>query len=373
VGTLRLVEASGPCDKHEGEVYCTSFTPDGAYLLSGGWDGQLRLWDANTGSTITALSVSPKPLSACISSPDGQYWLAGSMEGLLTVWDGVSHGVISSHVAHTRPISGIDFSPDGELLATASWDRQVSLRKVENLREGKILGNHSDIVSGCRFSLDGESLYSWSHDATIKIWDLNLNRERATLSGHTDRITTFTLSPDGRMGLTGSRDATIRLWDLEQMTELATVSIGAEVRSCTFLLDGESVIVVDNVGRMFLMVAPIFAVVENIQTPFKTLSSALSPTGLQIALGSEDGMVYFLDIEGQQDTPFIVTATPFEKEETPTMLGRLFGGPRVSRQFSYTCPSCRFVIQARSLPTQAVNCPSCGRALRVRNRQAQMV
>ncbi|MFQ3593631.1 MAG: WD40 repeat domain-containing protein [Gemmataceae bacterium] len=372
MGTLRLVEASGPCDKHEGEVYSTSYTPDGAYLLSGGWDGYLRLWDTQSGCTITSLSASPKPISACVCSPDGQYWLAGSMEGLLTVWDGVSHSVIASHVAHTRPISGIDFSPTGELLATASWDRQVSLRRVDQLHEGKILGNHTDIIAGCRFSLDGQSLYSWSYDATIKVWDLNLLCERATLTGHTDRITSFTLAPDGRMALTGSRDATIRLWDLEQLTELATVNIGAEVRSCSFLLDGESVIVVDSVGRMFLMVAPIFAVVEHIQTPFKTLSGTLSPNGLQIALGGEDGMVYFLDIEGQDKTPFIVTATPFEKEEPPSMLGRLFGGPRTSRQFSYTCPSCRYVIQVRDLPTQPVGCPCCGRSLRVRNRQPQM-
>jgi len=370
---LRLVEASGPCDKHEGEVYCTSYTPDGAYLLSAGWDGCLRLWDAQTASSITSLSASPKPLSSCLSSPDGQYWLAGSMEGLLSVWDGVSHSVVASHLAHTRPISGLDFSPDGQWLATASWDRQVSLRRVDYLQEGKILGTHSDIVAGCRFSLDGESLYSWSYDATLKVWDLKLLRERVTLTGHSDRITCFSLSPDGRMALTGSRDTTIRLWDMEQFSELATVNIGAEVRSCSFLLDGESVIVVDSVGRMFLMVAPVFAVVEHIQTPFKTLSSALSPNGLQIALGGEDGMVYFLDIEGQEQTPFVVTATPFEKEEPPSMLGRLFGGPRRSLQFSYTCPSCRYVIQVRDLPTQPVACPCCGRSLRVRNRQTQMV
>jgi WD40 repeat protein len=353
-------------------VYSTAFTPDGAYLLSGGWDGVLRLWDCRSACTLTSLPANPKPLSACATSPDGQYWLAGTMEGLLTVWDGVSHQMLSSHVAHTRPISGIAYSPNGEILATASWDRQVILRPADSLREGKILGMHQDIVGGCSFSLEGDVLFSWSYDASIKVWDVELQRERTCLTGHTDRITAFSLSPDGRMALSGSRDCSLRLWDLEQMVELATVNIGAEVRGCYFLLDGESVLVVDSVGRMFLMTAPGFEVLTHLQTPFKTLSGALSPTGLQLALGGEDGMVYFLDIESQENAVFVVQATCTETEEKSGMFGRLFGGTRTSRRYRYTCPSCRFEIQTTVLPVLPSECPCCGRVLRVRGRQAQL-
>lgn len=365
---FRLVDVPGPFEKHEGEVYACAYTPDGQYLLSAGWDGVLRLWDASNGLTLSSLAASPKPLSACATSPDGHQWLSGSMEGLLSVWDTVSHQMVSSFVAHTRPISALDYSPDGKILATASWDRQVSIRKADNVREGKTLGTHHDIVGGCRFGADGKHLFSWSHDASIKVWDVAGGREVATFAGHSDRVTTVALSPDGRMALSGGRDATVRLWDLEEMTELATVNVGAEVRACFFLLDGRSVIVADGVGRLFLMSAPTFEVRTQIQTPFRALCGALSPNGMQVALGGEDGIVHLIDVEGQEEAPFIVTATQSVKEES-TMLGRLFGGsPRTTRRYSYTCPACRQVMEAPALPTGPVPCPGCRRRLRINAR-----
>ena len=80
MGTLRLLEATSPADRHDGEVFGCAYTPDGACVLTGGWDGNLRLWDAGTGAQMTALPVSPKPLSSCAVTPDGQHWLSGSME-----------------------------------------------------------------------------------------------------------------------------------------------------------------------------------------------------------------------------------------------------------------------------------------------------
>src|SRR5436309_8261024 len=106
VGTLRLLDSTTP-EHHNGEVFSCVYTPDGAFVLSGGWDGFLRLWDAETGAARVSLAASPKPLSCCACSPDGRQWLSGSMEGLLSLWDGVSQQSLMSFLAHTRPISAL--------------------------------------------------------------------------------------------------------------------------------------------------------------------------------------------------------------------------------------------------------------------------
>src|SRR5689334_21808163 len=104
VGTLRLLEPESLPERQDGEIYSCAYTPDSAFVLSGGWDGKLRLWDVVTGSPVLELSASPKPLSCCAISPDGHQWLTGSMAGLLGLWDGVSQHLIENFVAHTRPI-----------------------------------------------------------------------------------------------------------------------------------------------------------------------------------------------------------------------------------------------------------------------------
>ena len=366
MGSLRLLE-SAPAEKHNGEVYCAVYAPDGAFVLSGGWDGALRLWDAATGDSPLALTASPKPLSCCACTPDGQQWLSGTMEGLLSLWDGVSHSLLTSFMAHTRPISALRYSPDGQTLATASWDRQVVVRKVGKEREGKTLGTHADIVAGCTFTSDGKQLVSWSYDHTIKIWDLALGRDVGTLEAHTDRVVCAALSPDGRFLLSGGRDATVRLWDLEQMSELATVNLGAEVRACFYLLDGESAVVADAAGRLFLMSVPSFQVQAQVKTPFKAMCGDLAPSGEQLVLGAEDGAVHFVALEGFEASSLMVTATTNLKQ-SGGLLDRFFGSNRVMKTYSFTCPACRQSGEVQALPNAPLPCSRCRRPLRVNAR-----
>jgi WD40 repeat protein len=371
VGTLRLLERASPVQQHEGEVFSCAYTPDGQFVLSAGWDGVLRLWDAAAGAPLTALPASPKPLSACAAAPDGQHWLTGSMEGLLCCWDAVSHQPVQNSVAHTRPISAICFSPDGQTLATASWDRQVGLRRFGHDRDGRTTTAHDDIVSGCRFTVDGKQLVTWSYDGSVKLWELPGLRDSVTLEGHTDRVTALTLSPDGRWALSGSRDATVRLWDLDQKAEAAVVNLGTEVRGCFFLPDGESVIVADAAGRLFLMLAPSFAIQAQLKTPFRSLCGDLSPSGDQLALGGEDGLVHFVAVEGFEGASLVVNATQGLKQEA-TLFDRFLGKTRMKPTWNYTCPACRQGVESATLPAGPVACPRCRRPLRVSSRGPQL-
>jgi WD40 repeat protein len=367
VGTLRLMRDDSPPERHDGEVYCCAYSPDGDFVLSAGWDGQLRLHEAATGGVLAALAASPKPLSCCAFSPDGRLWMSGSMEGLLGIWDGVSHQSLINFVAHTRPISSICFSPDGQAMLTASWDRQVAVRKAGKEREGRNLSGHEDIVAGARFSLDGQNVVSWSYDGTIRFWDVTLFKELATLSGHTDRVTTTSLSPDGRWLLSGGRDGMARLWDLETRNELAAVNVGAEVRCCFCLPDAETAAVVDAVGRVFLFALPSFQVQAQIQAPAHVLAGDLSPSGAQLALGGEDGGVHFVAIEGYENASLVVTAVQTVREQA-TILDRMFGTKRMAKLFEYRCPACRQTVESPSLPSRPVACPKCRRQLRVNAR-----
>jgi WD40 repeat protein len=371
VGTLRLLEPNSPSEHHEGEVFSCAYIPESDFVLSGGWDGVLRIWDATEFNVLMALPASPKPLSCCAASPTGQQWYSGTMEGVLTIWDSIAHQPLVSLVAHTRPISAISFSPDGKSLATSSWDRQIILRKVGNEGDGRTFVGHQDIVSGCRFTLDGKRLVSWSHDSTIKLWDLNFSREQATLTAHADRVTALSLSPNGQWAISGSRDNTVRLWDLDQPAELATVNLGAEVRACFFLLDGDSILVADAVGRVFLMSCPTFEIQDQLQAPFRPLCGDLAPSGMQLALGGEDGFVHFIAVDGFENSYLMVAASQNVKPQA-TMLDRFLGKTRLTRTWTWTCPACRQQSESTALPTQLVACPRCARYLRVHSPQHQL-
>jgi WD40 repeat protein len=371
VGSLRLLTGEQGGEGHAGEIYSCAFAPDGAFVLSGGWDGYLRLWEAHEGTPVVSLRAGPKPLACCTFSPDGKQWLSGSMEGMLSLWDAVSHQPLLTFMAHTRPISSIHYAPGGQHLVSTSWDRQVTVRKTGKEREGKNLAGHQDIVAGCRYSQDGNFLLTWSYDGTLRLWDTATNQTQHLLSGHEDRVTAAALSPDGQFAASGGRDGVVKLWDLNQGIEVASVAQVAEIRGCFFLLDGESLVTVDANGWMVILALPNLALQFELDTGLAVMCGDLSPSGTQIALGCGDGHVRLVAVEGFEDAPLVVTAAEIIRE-APTMFGRLFGKTRQVLAYQYTCPSCHKVTEITSLASHPFPCPACRRRLRLNRRVAQL-
>jgi WD40 repeat protein/ribosomal protein S27E len=367
--TLRLMTDEMAASGHNGEVFGCAYSPDNASVLSAGWDGHLRYWNAGTGNEMAALQANPKALSACAFTPNGRQWVSGSMDGVLAFWDLASHECVDSFMAHTRPISAISYAPNGKQLATASWDRKIVLRKIGNEREGKVLHGHTDIVSGCRYTLDGLNLLTWSHDGSVRLWDVEQTREITVLGMHEDRVTAAALAPDGRWAVTCGRDGSMKLWDLTDRVEVVSAQQAAEVRGCFFTLDAQSFVTVDAEGWLVVLAVPTMEVQLEVRTRLKVMCADLAPGGAQLALGCEDGCMRFVAVEGFENASVLVTATKVA-QETDTLISRFLGTKKIRHVFQFTCPACLNVAEVVSLPAAPVSCDRCGRMLRV-NRQAR--
>ena len=362
---LRLTAEGPQSGGHGGEVCAVSFSPDGAFALSGGWDGQLRLWEVNTGAHVTALQASPKAISACAVSPDGRHWLSGALDGMLACWDPATHRQLSVTLAHTRPISMILFSPDGKLLATPSWDRSVGLWNRLCDRDGRLLTGHDDIVAGCRFTPDGRHLFTWSHDRTARIWDVASGQETAQLAGHIDRLSAGAVAPDNCWAATGARDRILKLWNLQNERSERSACLGGEVRACFFLLDGESLVSIDASGRIVLHSVPELVELQELETGKPVNCAELAPSGDLLVLGCVDGSVRFVVIDGLETAS--LTVTPTQTPGKPRSgLRWLFGGRGETPAYSCTCPNCRHSFELKNgEPGRSASCPRCHRSLRV--------
>lgn len=367
---LRLIDGIGG-EGHEGEIFTVAYAPDGAFVLTGGWDGHLRLWETGGGSQVTSLAVSAKPISACAISSDARTWYAGSMEGMITTWDAASHQMSMNFLGHTRPISAIRFSPDGQYLATTSWDKQIGLRKRGKEREPRMLSGHGDIVAGCAFTPDGSELLSWSHDGSVVLWDVASGQQTWAPAKHQDRVLAGAIAPDNRWAFTASRDGVLRLWDLPNKLEAATTPLQGEIRGCWFLLDAESAIVVTADGWVGLFAIPSFELRSEVLTDLHVETGDLSPSGLQLAIGASNGHVHFVAVEGLDEGSLIVTARQSIQQKA-SGLDRFFGRTRPTKVFQYACPVCHHQVETEHLPDQAFPCPLCRRHLRIHKQVLQL-
>jgi WD40 repeat protein len=374
MATLRLLEGEPAAPRQGADLYGCAYAPDGTAVLTAGWDGFLRLWEAPGGVEVAALKVADKPLSCCAVSPDGGRWLAGSLDGLLSIHEAATHEQVTAFTAHTRPIAAIRFAPlvprrgdrgeGAELVATAAWDRQVALRRLGRDRESHVLYGHEDIVAGCRFTADGSRLLSWSHDGTLRLWDTTAALESAVLYGHADRVTAAAPSPDGQWAVSGGRDGVVHLWDLSARTSAGSVKRQAEVRACFFLPDGDTAAVVDASGAIALLSVPALHGEDELHLGVNPLSADLSPSGAELVVGCEDGRVRFVAVDGLEGTALVVAAGR-RAREARGVFNRLLGKPRLSYVYEYTCPACRRSSETSALPSQPFPCPACRRTLRV--------
>lgn len=80
--------AVDPAEKHTGPVTALAFDPEGKYLLSGGDDRTVRLWDLATGKELAALAGHARPVTLVGFLADGQTPFSGSQaDGTVRFWD----------------------------------------------------------------------------------------------------------------------------------------------------------------------------------------------------------------------------------------------------------------------------------------------
>lgn len=170
---------------HEDQVLVVTFSPDGKYLASADYGGNIRLWNLTSGQTIATITGYNK--SADLSS-------------------------------------NIKFSPDNKYIAYGQADHSIGLRNISNSSSGQqkrmVLRGHVAQINIVTFSPDGHYLASGGKDGTIHIWDLRMGKLAQTLPSQQEGIIELSYNEQGTQLFSVGNDNTFRTWDIRSGTEL---------------------------------------------------------------------------------------------------------------------------------------------------------
>jgi WD40 repeat protein/transcriptional regulator with XRE-family HTH domain len=200
------------------------FSPDGGTIYAASNDGTVWSWNGKTGAVGLHLSYDDAPVDIVVSR-DGKRLLVGSVAGTPRLLDAQTGATICQFTGHTAPVWGLDFSPDSATVVTGSVDKTARLWKTENCELARTFTGHTDGVASVDLSPDGKLLATGSWDKTARLWDVETGQELRQFIGHTCYLVkTVRFSPDGKRLLTGNCDKTAKLWDVETGLELVTLS-----------------------------------------------------------------------------------------------------------------------------------------------------
>ena len=272
-GTVRILDA-GRMQVWNAPPYTTSidFTHDGRYLAGGSYDGQVSVWDTDTGKPQATLREAPgyttgrtSPATdevVIASDPDkagepsrvlvwrfsqakpevitvlpkvglnvarldstGQRVLYVDIKGVIVVHDRQSGDDIVLRGA-PKTVYDARLSPDGKRAAAVTERGETLVWRLDSPeRPERVLKGHDGEVNSVGYSRDGRIVTAGA-DRTVRVWGPPGTRP-VVLQGHDDAVTTAIFTRDGAHVLSSSDDGTVRLWDARGGDALAVLQSGA--------------------------------------------------------------------------------------------------------------------------------------------------
>ncbi len=200
------------------EVRAHAFLPERNLLITGDRQGNIRMWDSNSGAELSHWQAHPDRITSIALSPDHTLLAtAAESDDDAKIWNLGRHELVRTLRGHKMTVFGVAFSPDGQTIATASVDDTCCLWGVRTGQRLAELGGHQGGTYSVAFSPDGKTLAVGCNEGELKLWNLATRRDMMTLAAEPHTIFAVSFSPDGSTLATVSfnhhnEECSLKLW-----------------------------------------------------------------------------------------------------------------------------------------------------------------
>lgn len=266
-------EAAFVLPRQAASINSLVLSPNGRFLVSGTFNGALKLWDVHARRELAVISDRiPGSAEVAFSHDSSQLAIVTGQrpnEAIVRLW-AVNKGGFTSEIRHPAGVQAVAFSPDDSNLFTFAqsrirmWDLQtrelqserpvrsptrwgyrraefapdlrclaalerdrIHVFSVETGLEQALTGPLEDEIGALAFSPDGAllaagPLFSGTNTA-IRLFETKTGVESGRLVGHVSWVPDLRFTGDGQRLISAGADQTLRVWDVPNRHELATL------------------------------------------------------------------------------------------------------------------------------------------------------
>ncbi|XP_045534107.1 periodic tryptophan protein 2 homolog isoform X1 [Papilio machaon] len=160
---------------HSQDMTCVAYSPDGQYIVTGGYDGKVKLWNTSSGFCFVTFSEHSSTVTSIVFSANKKFFVSSSLDGTVRCYDLTRYRnfrTLTSPSLVQFGCAALDAS--GELCAAGGQDVfEIFLWSVKFGKLLDVLGGHEAPVVSLAFSptLSSSRLASASWDKTVRLWN----------------------------------------------------------------------------------------------------------------------------------------------------------------------------------------------------------
>ncbi|XP_057420801.1 autophagy-related protein 16-like [Lotus japonicus] len=185
------------------------------HVVSAAYDRTIKVWDLMKGYCTNTIIFASNCNALCFSM-DGQTIYSGHVDGNLRLWDIQSGKLLSEVAAHSLAVTSISLSRNGNVVLTSGRDNVHNLfdvRSLEVCSSFRDTGNRvaSNWSRSC-ISPDNSHVAAGSADGSVHIWSVHKNEIVSTLKEHTSSVLCCRWSGIGKPLASADKNGIVCIW-----------------------------------------------------------------------------------------------------------------------------------------------------------------
>ncbi len=184
--------------------------------------------------------------SASTYSPDGKYLLVGGYKGVIRIWSVDDKGdldIVGDYVGHSSEIQTIEVSPDNKTVISADQDKRVRAWSLVDQQEHFAIADLKETVVDIGVTPDRASGMLVDRDGLVSMFNLKdgkITSSQPVFKSHFGTVAT--ISPDGMM-LFIPASTRLNCFTLKSKTPPAVIDVGESINSIAYCQQTNEVIV----------------------------------------------------------------------------------------------------------------------------------
>ena len=182
-------------------IRTVTFAADNLSFVTGGLDGVVRLWNAETFTEVSVWQGSSGPINSVAISPDSTWIASGSRDGVVRLWQIGATPKVRELPREAASVSCVRFSADGHRLAVTVGDSasptggRIVVWNTNDWTERTSM-NWNQPTSAVAFGRDGRSLFSGDWQGRVARWNVETGELLGFVEGQQVVIAAAEISPE---------------------------------------------------------------------------------------------------------------------------------------------------------------------------------